>query len=861
MSAPISRLDRFVNAFSDVLIGRRHILSVLFAGMTVFFGWSASNIKLDPGFLKLIPIKHEYMKTMFDYLKDFNDANMLLVNLRWKGEGEIYNPEFMAAMQKANDDVFFIPGVNRVQVSSIFTPSTYYIEITESGFNGEPVVPAKFSGTPEQLERVRHNIGLSGQIGLIVSNDQKAALIRANLQEVDTNNPELAERFYRAVMGKLGDIRGRFESQTQYTYKLKSDQAGLKAGDTVAVGFVDYGRMLSFQQFQVQNPEGGDPLVIGGGEVTVEAAPNPDYNANLEVNIIGFSQLLADVINGLIGVFAFFALAFVITLVLLFLYTRSLRMTVTALIVALLPVVWLLGLLPLLGFGVDPMSILVPFLIFSIGVSHAVQMTNAWRLEAAAGASSIEASRTAFRKLFVPGAVALLTNALGFGVIMIIDIPIVHELGITACLGVLLMIVTNKMILPIILTHITLEESSKRFSQQASANTGQNRIWTAIAKCAEPRVALWVFAASFVLLVGSAVASRGLVIGDTGRGVPELHKDSRYNRDNDQIGNTYNIGTDLLTVIAEAKDFQGDSCLHHEVVGLLDRFELFLKGVDGVQSVTSVAGVGRLVISAFSEGSPRWRTLPRSEAGLSVGSRAFDPNLGLNNESCRAIKVMVFTKNHDGTTIAHVIDEVKRFIEANPVEGVKLRLASGNVGVMAATNEAVAAAEIGMLLAIFGALTLLCLLTFRSLKATLCVLVPLTVVSIFCNALMATLGIGLKVATLPVVALGVGVGVDYGIYLFERIQHDMGEGMNFRDAFYEAMRQRGTAAVFTAITMGIGVGTWTLSALKFQGDMGLLLAFMFLVNMLGAICLLPALGAWFFRNPAPARAAPAGLAP
>ena len=100
------RLDRFVNRFSDLLIGWRHPLSALFAAMTLFFGWSASNIKLDPGFLKLIPIKHEYMKTMFDYLKDFNDANMLLVNLRWKGEGDIYNAEFMGAMQKANDDVF-----------------------------------------------------------------------------------------------------------------------------------------------------------------------------------------------------------------------------------------------------------------------------------------------------------------------------------------------------------------------------------------------------------------------------------------------------------------------------------------------------------------------------------------------------------------------------------------------------------------------------------------------------------------------------------------------------------------------------------------------------------------------------------
>src|SRR5204863_9499421 len=123
-------------------------------------------------------------------------------------------------------------------------------------------------------------------------------------------------------------------------------------------------------------PEGGEPVVVKGSNVSVETAPNPDYNAKLEVNIIGFAQLLADVISGLVGVFTFFGIAFVITLVLLFAYTRSLRMTVTAMVVALLPVIWLIGILPLIGFGVDPMSILVPFLIFSIGVSHAVQMTN-----------------------------------------------------------------------------------------------------------------------------------------------------------------------------------------------------------------------------------------------------------------------------------------------------------------------------------------------------------------------------------------------------------------------------------------------------------------------------------------------------
>lgn len=850
----MNRIDSIVARLSDVLIGRRGILTVLFTAITLFFGYSATNVRLDPGFLKLIPVKHEYMKTMMEYLQDFSGANTLLVNLRWKGEGDLYNAEFLEAMRKATDEVFFIPGVNRTHVTSIFTPNTYYIEITEDGFKGAPVVPAKFSGQPEELDQVRHNVGLSGQVGLIVSVDQKSALIRADLQDYDPKKPQEDQRVdYWGVQLKLEEIRGRFESPTKFVYKLKADHPPFKAGEVVNEGYVDYGWQMRFQTFNVLPKiaaEGGEALqlvAIKGSELTVETTKNAEYNPNIEVNIIGFARLLGDVIKGLLGVFAFFALAFVITLIQLYLYSRSIRLTIAAIVVALLPVLWLIGTLPLIGFGIDPMSILVPFLIFSIGVSHAVQMTSAWRMEVVNGASSVEAARQSFRNLFVPGAVALLTNALGFAVIMLIDIPIVRELAITACLGVLLMIATNKMILPILLTRITLEDASRRHSLKAPS-ARKAAFWNAIAKCAEPKCALYVFAVSLVLLAGTTWLSRSMVIGDSGKGVPELRKDSRYNRDNDVIGNNYLIGTDVLTIIVEAPNFEGDSCLHYPVVNTIDKFELFVRGIEGVQSVTGVAGVGKLVISAFNEGNPRWRALPRTQVGLSTGSRAFDPNLGLNKEGCKAIQILVFMKNHDGALIAHAVSEIKKFIAANPVEGVKLRLATGNVGVMAATNEAVGEAEERMLLAIFGALILLCLITFRSVKAVICVIVPLAMVSIFCNALMAAMGIGLKVATLPVVALGVGVGVDYGIYLFERIQHEMNDGKEFREAFLEAMQQRGSAAVFTAITMAIGVGTWTLSALKFQADMGLLLAFMFLVNMLGAICLLPALGAWFFRN-------------
>ena len=228
----------------------------------------------------------------------------------------------------------------------------------------------------------------------------------------------------------------------------------------------------------------------------------------------------------------------------------------------------------------------------------------------------------------------------------------------------------------------------------------------------------------------------------------------------------------------------------------------------------------------------------------------------MNTQGCTAMQVLIYTKDHEGATLHHLIEEIQRFIAEQPkadeaglpVEfrvGEAFRLAGGNAGVMAATNEAVEKAEVEMLAAIFGAITLMCFLTFRSWKAVLCIIAPLAVVSVLCNALMAVLGIGLKVATLPVVALGVGVGVDYGIYLFERVKHQIEhEGQDLRMAFYEAMRQRGTAAIFTAVTMAVGVATWAFSPLKFQADMGILLAFMFLVNVFGAVLLLPALACW-----------------
>ena len=562
------------------------------------------------------------------------------------------------------------------------------------------------------------------------------------------------------------------------------------------------------------------------------------------IHIIGFAKAIGDIRDGARGVVTFFGVAFLITLVLMLWFVKDVKLTLVALVVAMMPVLWLLGTLPLLGFGIDPLSILVPFLIFSIGVSHAVQMTKSWEREVVAGADGLTAAKRAFAKLFIPGTLALLTNVLGFAVIMLIPIDIVRELGITASLGVGWMILTNKMLLPILLSHLTLSKgvAEKEVSQENRAH----RIWQAAARGVEPGRASVIVAVSLAILAVGAWQAHNLKVGDYGIGVPELRPDSRYNKDNATIVEKFAIGVNTLGVVAQTKGVQG-ACTQYEIMSAIENFDWYMQNVQGTQSVISLPGLAKMVNSGFNEGNIKWRQLARDPQVMAQSVTPIDTSTGLLNPDCSAMQVLVNTTDQQGDTIAGLVSAVKAYNVANKTDKLELKLATGNVGVMAATNEAVDKARWEMNFAIFGALLLMCMVTFRSLRATLCILIPLAIVSVLCEALMPTLGIGLKISTLPVIALGVGVGVDYGIYLYNRLEVHLKEGKKLGRAFREALDERGPAIIFTAITMTLGVGTWGFSALKLQADMGILLAFMFFLNMVGALFVLPALATFTLK--------------
>jgi uncharacterized protein len=616
-----------------------------------------------------------------------------------------------------------------------------------------------------------------------------------------------------------------------------------KLGQLVANDFT--GAIVSAHLLEIDPATGAkiDYTRVAAGLEAIRERVERERGGAIEVRIIGFAKIIGDVSDGARGVLLLFAVSVVVTSLLVWNYAGRWKLAAAPVLCSLVAVVWQLGGLTALGFGIDPFSILVPFLVFAIGVSHGVQKICTFRNEVFKGHDGPTAARAAFMQLIAPGIVALCTDIVGFITMLVIEIETIRELALTASLGVAVVIVTNFFLLPLLLSYLRLPPSYARWVARRRAFGDRASEWMAMKL--RPKPSLAIMAVGFALGAWGLWKSCDIRIGDAQAGVPELRPASRYNEDTRVITSKFTICVDVLSVIVETIP---NGCVDYDVVALMDRFEGHIRQVPGVQSVVSLPAVAKIVNAGFSEGSLKWRILPRNQQALAQAVSPIETSTGLLNGDGSVMPILIFLADHKAETLRAVTDATKTFAAENPSPKAKFLLASGNAGVMAATNEVVAAAEKPILLWVFGAVIALCLITFRSLRAAICIVVPLAIVSFLAYAFMVYLGIGLKTSTLPMVALGVGIGVDYGIYIFARLQSALAAGEYFEDAMCAALKDAGAAVVFTGLTLAIGVSTWMFSGLKFQADMGALLTFMFLLNMVGAIVLLPAIARWFWRH-------------
>ena len=577
------------------------------------------------------------------------------------------------------------------------------------------------------------------------------------------------------------------------------------------------------------------------------------------IHVIGFAKLMGDLIDGLIQVMAFFALAVLTSLLIIYCYTRCVRSTLLVVLCSLTAVVWQLGIVAWLGYAIDPYSILVPFLIFAIGVSHAAQKMNGILQDIGRGTHRQVAARYTFRRLFVAGVTALLADAVGFAVLMLIDIPVIQDLAITASIGVAVLIFTSLLLMPVALSYVGVghkaAERALHIDARAAQHRGFGRLWDLLDRFTERK---WASVAVLVALALGALGIWGslqLKIGDLDSGAPELRADSRYNLDNAYITQHYALSSDTFAVMVKTAP---EGCLQYQTLVLADRLAWELQQLPGVQTTVSLANAVRQITAGTYEGNPRLNSLQRNQDVLNYAAQQASVNAPeLFNNDCSLMPVIAYLKDHRADTLAQVAAVAERFAQANSSAEQQFLLAAGSAGIEAATNVVVREANHRMLLLVYLAVTLFCLFTFRSWRATLVAILPLMLTSVLCEALMVAMGIGVKVATLPVIALGVGIGVDYALYLLSVQLHYQRAGLSLAQAYQKAVAFTGRVVGLVGITLAAGVVGWAWSPIKFQADMGLLLTFMFLWNMLGALVLIPALSHFLLRGqaaPAPAEA-------
>lgn len=757
------------------LFGKRGVIVSLFLLATIWFGFQAIQIKPDASFEKMIPTYHPYIVNFLEHqdeLKGLGNAVRVVVE---NPKGDIFDRDFLETLKQVHEEVFYIPGVDRAALLSIWSAGVRWTEVTEEGFAGGPVIPDTYDGSEATIEQLRINVLKSGQVGTLVANNFKSAIIYAPLLKFD---PETGEALDYQMFSE------RLESQVRAKYQ----------SDSVAI------------------------------------------------HITGFAKVVGDLIDGVTQVALFFAIAVVFSLLMLVFYTRCMRSALIALACSITAVVWQLGILHSMGLGLDPYSMLVPFLVFAIGVSHSVQIFNGIVHEIAKGCDGLTASRKAFRSLYIPGLTALISDGIGFATLMVIEIGVIQELALTASIGVGVIILTNLILLPILISYFGV--SKRAVEKLINEEEGHSHpFWHFMADFTQHRKA------AVILLIGAGLFAVGftqsgdLKIGDLDPGAPELRADSRYNLDNKFITENYSTSTDILVVMVKTT---ADQCSAFQTLDTLDSLQWQLEGVPGVQSTFSLVNFTKMALSGMNEGSLKWNALNRNQQLLNAASIQAPP--GSFNSDCSLAPLIVFLNDHKASTLTAVTTEIEQFADEHGSDDMQFLLAAGSAGIEAATNKVIETAQYKMLAWVYAVVFVLCMLSFRSLRTVICILLPLSLTSLLCQTLMAQIGIGVKVATLPVIALGVGIGVDYGIYIYSKMQSYLDQGLALGDAYFNTLKTTGKAVGFTGITLAIGVGTWAFSPIKFQADMGILLTFMFIWNMVGALTLLPALTAFLHRR-------------
>ena len=822
------------------VIGNRAPLLAAIVVLTAFFAWQATKITMKNPTVDLFPKSHPYVKTYVEYENTFGGANVVILALTVKN-GDVFNARTLAKIKDITHAVEMLPGVNNYQVLSIAQRKIKRSTVVDNQYSAEPIMWPEIPQTPGGIERLKKIVYTTSRYhGSLVSLDDKGALIVAGFFERGLQSPGDSLRQV---------VRNMVEG------KAEQDAA-----------------IENFEKVAQEQPWKLDDTVYGALKKIIKSAEDE----NTEVQIIGRPILLGYIHEHTPQIFKILLLTIGTIVVVLALFYRDAKGVLVPLVTALISAIWGLGFLGLLRYHFNPLVIVVPFIISARAISHSVQLIERFIGEYDRLKDRREAAVATFAGLFKPGMLSVIQDAAGVFIVILTPIPLMEKLAVMGGFWVLSIIVSDILFNPILLSLLPAphhaETSRSGFLYRKLRGLGGWAFgwqrWPVLA------VTLIAFAVGFAF-------ARNLIIGDAHPGNPMLWPDAKYNRDTVAIADRFG-NTEQLSVIVEGAT--KNSIKAPIVLRTMEGLQREMEQLPEVSTTSSIADLIPAITMIFAGGNPKWDLIPRDsqQAGFYLemifsGAEPGDLARYVTND-LKDASIMVYLKDHKGTTLRTVVAKAKEYIQAHPMiavggeeggvpgaelapgekqEVAKFRLAGNYGGLLAAVNEVIVKKEMLVTILAFFLVFLSCTITFRSVVAGCLFIVPIAISNYLTYALMGALKIGLDVNTLPVVAMGVGLGANYGVYIISRIEEEFRGHGDLKEAIVTATSTSGQAMVKELSTMVLGIIFWAWSFLRFQAEIGILLAFWMVISMLGGMILLPTL-IWLIKPRFVLRGAPAG---
>ena len=614
-----------------------------------------------------------------------------------------------------------------------------------------------------------------------------------------------------------------------------------------------YGRLVSLDSKAALISAEFFPEDLDYGAIykALEEIRSKNAGANIEIYIEGDPYLYGVISHYMNETVLIFGVTLLSMILVCFWFTRLLRLVFVPLASMLFCGIWGMGCMNLLGFNLDPLVLVIPVLVSARALSHSLQFS--WRIhEEYISCGDIKtACRQTIRSMMFPGLAGVITDGIGILLIAFIPIPVMGKIGVAFFIWALSVIFVVLIFNPVIYLYLPPLRRAKEWRDARKQSYLERKVLNKCFELGQGRRYWAIIGIVIVLAMGAGYFSLGLNVGDIQPGTPLLKQEAGYNRDARTITSFFPGLMDPLMIVIDSKEREGIVSKH--LMKDMAKLQLNLMTIPGVLGTSSILDLLENLNMKLYEDSPKMYRVPGTKKGIfttlfflnSGGAEPgdFDPYYNFSYSACN---VVAFLRDHTSATVQNVLDRCKELLaRITPEEGYEFRLAAGRIGNVAATNESVAKNQELILIAAFVATAFFCAVFFRSVVAGCLLILPLGLANLFTFAYMALASIGVNLQTLPVSTIAIGIGVDYGIYLLSRIKEEYGRLGDLEGAIKEAINTCGNAVSVTGLIVICGVVFWNFSSIKFQADMGLLLAIVTFFHILGTLFFIPALVRFF----------------